>query len=76
MKLFPIAVFAIAAGLFLSPPGHSSRPQVPTIAAPSPQASAVMDHDKMMADMKAADGRLGALTRPSIADHPCSLGGR
>jgi hypothetical protein len=64
MKLMSIAAFAIAAGLFLAPAGAQ---QVASTAhehrMPTPQAGGMMDHDKMMADMKAADARLEALAQ-------------
>jgi hypothetical protein len=34
---------------------------------PMPQAGTMMDHDKMMADMKAADARLEALAQTMTA---------
>ena len=64
MKLIPIAAFALAAGLFLAPAGaQQAAPRVPQHTMPMPQAGGTMDHDKMMADMKAADARLEALAQ-------------
>jgi hypothetical protein len=64
MKLIPIAAFAIAAGLFLAPAGaQQAPPNAPEHTMPMPQAGGMMDHDKMMADMKAADARLEALAQ-------------
>jgi hypothetical protein len=62
MKLIPIAAFAIAAGLFLAPAGaQQATPKAHEHSMPTPQAGAMMDHDKMMADKKAEDARLEAL---------------
>jgi hypothetical protein len=64
MKLIPIAAIAIAAGLFLAPAGAQPvTPQAHEHNMPPSQAGGMMDHDKMMADMKAADARLEALAR-------------
>jgi hypothetical protein len=64
MKLIPLAAFAIAAGLFLAPVGaQQTPPKMPEHTMPKPQAGSMMDHDKMMADMKAADARLEALAQ-------------
>ena len=64
MKLISVAAFALAAGLFLVPVGaQQTTPKVPEHTMPMPQASGMMDHDKMMADMKAADARLEALAQ-------------
>ena len=64
MKLFPIAAFAIAVGLFLAPVGaQEATPKAHEHNVPTPQAGGMMDHDKMMAAMKAADARLEALAR-------------
>ena len=64
MKLIPIAAFALAAGLFLAPAGaQQATPKAPERSRPMPQAGGMMDHDKMMADMKAADARLEALAQ-------------
>jgi len=40
---------------------QQAAPRVPQHTMPMPQAGGTMDHDKMMADMKAADARLEAL---------------
>jgi len=64
MRLVPIAAFAIVAGLFLAPVrAQQAPPKAPEHSMPTPQAGAMMDHDKMMADMKAADARLEALAQ-------------
>jgi len=64
MRLIPIAVFAIAAGLFLTPVrAQQAPPKAPEHSMPTPQAGGMMDHDKMMAGMKAADARLEALAQ-------------
>jgi len=68
MRLIAIAVFAIAAGLFLGPGRAQQVPQqAPEHSVPMPQAGGMMDHDKMMADMKAADTRLEALAQTMTA---------
>ena len=64
MRLIPIAAFAIAAGLLLAPVrAQQAPPKAPEHSMPTPQAGGMMDHDKMMADMKAADARLEALAQ-------------
>ena len=64
MKLIPIAAIALVAGLFLAPAGaQPTTPQAHEHSMPTPQAGGAMDHDRMMADMKAADARLEALAR-------------
>ena len=64
MKLIPVAAFALAAGLFLAPlRAQQAPPQAPEHSMPMPQAGGMMDHDKMMAGMKAADARLEALAQ-------------
>ena len=64
MKLMPIAALAIAAGLFLAPAGaQQATPKAHEHSMPTPQAGGMIDHDKMMADMKAADARLEALAQ-------------
>lgn len=64
MKLIPLAAFALTAGLFLAPAGaQQTTPRVPEHTMPMPQAGGTMDHDKMMADMKAADARLETLAQ-------------
>jgi hypothetical protein len=63
MKLIPVAVFAIAAGLFLGPVrAQQVPPKAPEHLMSAPQTGG-MDHDKMMAEMKAADARLEALAQ-------------
>jgi hypothetical protein len=64
MKPISIAAFAFAAGLFLVPVGaQQAPPKAPDHSMPMSQAGGMMDHDKMMADMKAADARLEALAQ-------------
>lgn len=64
MRLLTIAAFAITAGLFLGPVrAQQAPPKAPEHGVPTPQAAAMMDRDKMMADMKAADARLEALAQ-------------
>ena len=65
MKLIPIAALTIVvAGLFLAPAGAQQvTPKAPEHNMPMPQAGGMMDHDKMMANMKAADARLEALAQ-------------
>jgi len=67
MRLIPIAAVAIAAGLFLAPVrAQQAPPKAPEHSVPTPQAG-MMDHDKMMADMKAVDARLEALAQTMTA---------
>ena len=62
--MIPIATLAITAGLFLAPAGAQQvTPKAPEHSMPMPQPGGMMDHDKMMADMKAADARLEALAQ-------------
>jgi len=64
MRLIRIAAFAIAAAVFLAPvQAQQAPPRAPEHIMPTPQAGGMMDHDKMMADMKAADARLEALVQ-------------
>ena len=64
MKMIPIATFAITAGLFLAPAGAQQvTPKAPEHSMPMPQPGGMMDHDTMMADMKAADAQLDALAQ-------------
>ena len=59
-----MAAFAVVAGLLLAPVrAQQAPPKAPEHSLPMPQAGAMMDHDKMMADMKAADARLEALAQ-------------
>jgi hypothetical protein len=63
MRSIPIAAVAIAAGLLFAPVrAQQVPPKAPEHSMPTPQGG-MMDHDKMMADMKAADGRLEALAQ-------------
>lgn len=60
--MIPIAAFTFAAGLLLTPAGAQQvTPQAQEHRMPTPQAGGMMDHDKMMADMKATDARLEGL---------------
>ena len=64
MKLILIPALAIAASLLLAPVrAQQAPPKAPEHSMPTPQAGGMMDHDKMMADMKAADARLEALAQ-------------
>ena len=64
MKMIPMATLAITAGLFLAPAGAQQvTPKTPERSMPMPQSGGMMNHDKMMADMKAADARLEALAQ-------------
>ena len=64
MKMIPIATLALTAGLFLAPAlAQQVTPQAPEHSMPMPQSGGMMNHDKMMADMKAADARLEALAQ-------------
>ncbi len=64
MKLFPIAAFAIVTSLLLVPAGaQQATPEAHEHTTPTPQAAGTMDHDKMMASIKAADARLEALVQ-------------
>jgi hypothetical protein len=64
MRFISIAAFAIATGLFLAPVrAQQAPPKAPEHSMPTPRAGGMMDHDKMMADMKAADARLEALAQ-------------
>ena len=64
MKMILIATLAMTAGLFLAPAGaQQSAPKAPEHTMPMPPSGGAMDHDKMMADMKAADARLEALVQ-------------
>ena len=59
-----IAVVAIAAGLFLGPVrAQQASPNAQDHSMHAPQAAGMMDHDAMMADMKAADAHLEALAQ-------------
>ena len=63
MKMIPIATLALTAGLFLAPAlAQQVTPQAPEHSMPI-QSGGMMNHDKMMADMKAADARLEALAQ-------------
>jgi hypothetical protein len=64
MRLIPIAAVALVLGLFLGPVRAQQAPrQAPEHSTATPQSGGTMDHDKMMADMKAADARLEALAQ-------------
>ena len=64
MKLFHIAAPAAIAGVLLLAPAHAQQPghDQHQNHQTTPQRSGMMDHDKMMMDMKAADDRLEALS--------------
>ena len=62
--MIPMATLAVTAGLFLVPAvAQQATPKAPEHSMPTPQPAGMMDHDKMMADMKAADARLEALAQ-------------
>jgi hypothetical protein len=64
MKMIPMATLALTAGLFLAPAwAQQTTPKAPEHSMPLPQTGGMMNHDKMMADMKAADARLEALAQ-------------
>jgi hypothetical protein len=64
MKMIPMATLAITAGLFLAPASaQQATPKAPEHSMPMPPSGGVMNHDKMMSDMKAADARLEALAQ-------------
>jgi hypothetical protein len=64
MRSIPIAAVAIAAGLLFAPArAQQLPPKAPEHNMPTPQVGGMMDHDKMMADMKAADAHLEALAQ-------------
>ena len=55
VKLIPIAALLIAAPVFLAAIGaQQAPPRAPDHSMPMSQAGGMMDHDQMMADMKAA----------------------
>jgi len=64
MKMIPMATLAITAGLFLAPASaQQATPKAPEHSMPMPPSGGVMNHDKMMSDMKVADARLEALAQ-------------
>ena len=64
MILKQVAAFTISAGLFLTPAGaQEATPKAHEHSMPASRPGGTMDHEKMMADMKAADARLEALAR-------------
>jgi hypothetical protein len=64
MKMIPMATLAITAGLLLAPASaQQAPPKAPEHTMPMPAPGGMMNHAKMMADMKAADARLGALVQ-------------
>jgi hypothetical protein len=64
VKLIPIAALLIAAALFLAAVGaQQAPPRTPDHSMPMSQAGGMLDHDRMMAGMRAADARLEALTQ-------------
>ena len=65
MRLFNLAAPIAVAGVLLLAPAHAQQPPAPSKPNPSqtmPQRGGMMDHAKMMADMKEADARLEALS--------------
>ncbi|MEO8259577.1 MAG: hypothetical protein ABI868_19680 [Acidobacteriota bacterium] len=64
MKMIPMAALAITAGFFLAPAlAQQVTPKAPEHSMPMPPSGGMMNHDKMMADMKTADARLEALVQ-------------
>jgi hypothetical protein len=64
MKMIPIAILAITAGLFLAPAAaQQATPKAPEHSMPMPQSGGTMNHAQMMSDMKAVDARLEALVQ-------------
>ncbi len=64
MKLFQIAAPVAIAGVLLLVPAHAQQPghDQQEHNQATPQRGGMMDDDKMMTDMKAADARLEALS--------------
>jgi hypothetical protein len=64
MKMIPMATLVITAALFLAPASaQQATPTAPEHSMPMPPSGSMMDHAKMMSDMKATDGRLEALVQ-------------
>jgi len=64
MKMIPMATLAITAGLLLAPASaQQATPKAPEHTMPMPPSGGMMNHAKMMSDMKAADARLEALVQ-------------
>jgi hypothetical protein len=66
MKLFRITASVALGGVLLLSPVRAQQTatqQQHEHAQTTPQKSGMMDHEKMMADMKAADARLEALAQ-------------
>lgn len=64
MRIIPIATLAITAGLCLgSASAQQATPKAPEHNMPMPPSGGMMNHDKMMSDMKAADARLEVLVQ-------------
>jgi hypothetical protein len=62
IKMIPMAILAITAGLFLAPASaQRATPKSPEHSMPLPPSGGMMNHAKMMSEMKAADARLEAL---------------
>lgn len=62
MKLLPIGAILVSAVLVFAPVrAQQTSAQQPQHSRPMMQKSGMMDHDKMMGDMKAADARLQSL---------------
>jgi hypothetical protein len=59
-----MATLAFTAGFFLAPASaQQTTPKAPEHNMPMPPSGGMMNHDKMMSDMKAADARLEALVQ-------------
>jgi hypothetical protein len=64
MKMIPMATLVITADLLLSPASaQQATPKAPEHTMPMPPSGGMMNHAKMMSDMKAADARLEALVQ-------------
>jgi hypothetical protein len=64
IKMIPMAILAITAGLFLAPASaQQATPKSPEHSMPMPPSGGMMNNAKMMSEMKAADARLEALLR-------------
>jgi hypothetical protein len=78
-----LATLAITAGLFIVPASaQQATPKAPEHSMPMPPSGGMMNHAKMMSDMKAADARLEALLQTMksasssgrlIRTQPCSV---
>jgi hypothetical protein len=64
MKVIQIATLAMIVGLSLAPArAQQATSKIAEHSMPTRQSGAMMNHDKMMADMNAADARLDALVQ-------------